>query len=79
MSEYTPLTPQEIYEKDIATAGEEGLTPTTRIEWFLNKILVALTPTDEGGSDDTQPDEGGSDDTQPDEGGSDNSETPAGE
>ena len=40
MSDYTPLTPQEIYAKDIAEAGEEGLVPETRIEYFLNKIAT---------------------------------------
>lgn len=49
MSEYTPLTPQEIYERDIAIAGEEGLTPTTRIEWFLNQIIIALNGGGGGG------------------------------
>ena len=38
MSDYTPLTPQEIYQKSLADAHGEPLTPETRIEYFLNQI-----------------------------------------
>ena len=38
MSDYTPLTPQEIYQKSLELAHGEPLEPETRLEYFLNKI-----------------------------------------
>lgn len=43
MSDLTPLTPQEIYQKSLDEAQGEPLVPETRLEYFLNKIA-------EGGS-----------------------------
>ena len=38
MSDWTPLTQQEIYQKSLDEAQGEPLVPETRLEYFLNKI-----------------------------------------
>lgn len=41
MSDLTPLTPQEIYQKSLAESQTGELEPETRIEYFLNKIATS--------------------------------------
>ena len=50
MSDWTPLTPQEIYQKSLDEAQGEPLVPETRLEYFLNRIAEGGGGTD-GDSD----------------------------
>lgn len=52
MSDWTPLTPQEIYQKSLDEAQGEPLVPETRLEYFLNKIAEGVGTSEDTGLED---------------------------